>query len=290
MSRYKSHVVSAVDPAAQGVLEDLDRRMAAFYNSNAMTQYYAHAEAANVSWSEDCGQALIRKLASPGSRVVDFGCGSAHALRHLNDTGAAYTGCDVSAKQIHANQQEFGAAAQFITSSLYGTPFPDCVFDLAFSTYVLEHLVWPHRCLAEMVRVVKPGGFIVLVCPHFRPRNRIPSLFYGSYNAPIRDRLRQHDYLGVIRHLWLRQVHYPSLLRRNYPPQTRPFLINVSPSCLDGDYYPDNDAVYFTYTPEITAFLASLGASDVTDHYMTMHRISRRQETVVVVAQKRLEQ
>lgn len=63
MSRYTVKVVSAVDPAAQSVLEDLDRRMAAFYNSTAMTQYYAHAEAANVSWSEDCGQAVIRKLA-----------------------------------------------------------------------------------------------------------------------------------------------------------------------------------------------------------------------------------
>lgn len=168
-------------------------------------------------------------------------------------------------------------------------------FLIAFSTWHSVRMswsIWYGRIDASLrwCRVVKPGGFIVLVCPHFRPRNRIPSLFYGSYNATIRDRLRQHDYLGVIRHLWLRQVHYPSLLRRNYPPQTRPFLINVSPSCLDGDYYPDNDAVYFTYTPEITAFLASLGASDVTDHYMTMHRISRRQETVVVVAQKRLEQ
>ena len=290
MTCYTVDLVSAVDPAAQDALEELDRRMADFYNGDAMTQYYAHAEAANVSWSEDCGQALIRKLASPGSRVVDFGCGSAHALRHLSDTGVAYTGCDVSAKQIEANQRAFGAAAHFISSNLYGTPFPDDAFDLAFSTYVLEHLVWPHRCLTEMVREVKPGGFIVLVCPHFRPYNRIPSLSYGSYNAPIRDRLRQKDFFGVIRHLWLRQVHYPSLLRRDYPPQTWPFLINVSPSCLDGDYYPDNDAVYITHAPEITAFLASLGASDVTDHYMGMYRISRRQDTVVVVAQKRLEQ
>lgn len=164
MNRSTVNLVSAVDPAVQDALKDLDRRMAAFYNSNALTQYYAHAEAANVTWSEDCGQALIK------------------------------------------------------------------------------------------------------------------------------DRLRRNDYFGVIRHLWLRQVHYPSLLRRNFPPQRWPFLINVSPSCLYGDYYPDNDAVYFTYAPEITTFLASLGASDVTDHYMNIHRISRRQETVVLVAQKRLEQ
>lgn len=288
MSRYKVKLVSAIDPAAQDVLEDLDRRMAAFYNSDAMTQYYAHAEATNDLWSKDCGQALIRKLASPGTHAVDFGCGSAHALRHLSDTGAAYTGCDVSAKQIHANQQKFGAAGRFTTSSLYAAPFPDCVFDLAFSTYVLEHLVWPHRCLAEMVRVVKPGGFIVLVCPHFRPRNRIPSLFYGSYNAPIRDRLRRNDFFGVIRHLWLRQMYYPRLLRRNYPQQKWPFLINVSPACLDGDYYPDNDAVYFTCAGEITTFLSTLGASDVTDHYMKTHSILPRPETVVIVAQKQL--
>ncbi|NIU60939.1 MAG: methyltransferase domain-containing protein, partial [Pseudomonas stutzeri] len=45
-------------------------------------------------------------------------------------------------------------------------PFPDATFDVVFSHEVLEHVADDRACVAEMVRVTRPGGRIVVFVPN----------------------------------------------------------------------------------------------------------------------------
>ncbi len=71
-------------------------------------------------------------------------------------------------------------------------PFGDCEFDLVVCTEVLEHLLWPQRLLAELNRLLLPGGNILLSVPNISSLSyriawalgRIPSCA-ASGNLPV---------------------------------------------------------------------------------------------------------
>jgi ubiquinone/menaquinone biosynthesis C-methylase UbiE len=257
-------LVSATDASAQSALTDLDRRMAGYYGRSEIADYYQLAHCANEKWQPGTHHWLVREQVRAGMSVVDLGCGSGHAFENLKDLGARYTGVDWSEKQLQENARRYGDDARFVAASLYETGLPADGYDLAFSFYVLEHVTWPHRFLREMLRIVKPNGLVMIECPHFRPRGRIPSLRYGKRILPLKDKIRSGFFLDGFQHLYDRNIHYPRVLRRRFPKAKFPFLINLEPSCLQGDFYPDNDAVYFVDRDEVVAELSSLGAADVT--------------------------
>jgi SAM-dependent methyltransferase len=256
--------VSATDPAAQDALRELDRRMGEYYNSPAIDAYYGLAQSFNEVWERGTPHAAIRDLVPAGAAVVDMGCGSGHSYANLRDRNVRYTGLDVSARQIEKNAERCGPDATFVAASLYESGLPAGAFDVTFSTFVLEHLVWPHRFLDEVVRVTRPGGLIAIACPHFRPAGRMPSLRYGRSVATLGQRIKSGHLLAAARHYYLRNVRYPRLFAKQFGGGGHEFLINLRPTCLEGAYYPDNDAVYCVWRPEIVARLERLGARDVT--------------------------
>ncbi|MFT7677799.1 MAG: ubiquinone/menaquinone biosynthesis C-methylase UbiE [Planctomycetota bacterium] len=56
--------------------------------------------------------------------------------------------------------------------------FKDGVFDTVLSTEVLEHLPTPATCIAEMARVLKPGGKLLLTVPFSQPLHELPNDFW----------------------------------------------------------------------------------------------------------------
>ena len=85
-------------------------------------------------------------------KVLDVGSGSGY----LQDIVDDYTGLDISS----------AAAAHYHKAFVHGTatamPFADATFDAVWSVWVLEHIPNPEAALAEIRRVVKPGGLIYL--------------------------------------------------------------------------------------------------------------------------------
>lgn len=102
---------------------------------------------------------------APGMRVLDVGCGTGDYLRimaDLVDPGPA-VGIDLSVTLIaRAQQRTAGNAANlsFRVGDAYDLPFPDASFDRVVATQVLLHLADPWRAVAEMRRVLTPGGML----------------------------------------------------------------------------------------------------------------------------------
>jgi SAM-dependent methyltransferase len=86
-------------------------------------------------------------------KVLEVGSGSGL----LQDVVRDYTGLDIAETAACYYHKPFVAA------SADSLPFADDTFDAVWSVWVLEHLTNPERALAEMRRVVRPGGILVLM-------------------------------------------------------------------------------------------------------------------------------
>jgi ubiquinone/menaquinone biosynthesis C-methylase UbiE len=99
-----------------------------------------------------------------GSRLLDVGCGPGEVLVRLATIAPAIetTGLDVDAAMIaraRRKAEEFGSdGPSFVVADVASMPFPDASFDVVVSSYAVHH--WPDRNagLAEVLRILKPGG------------------------------------------------------------------------------------------------------------------------------------
>ena len=107
----------------------------------------------------------------PGTTGLDVGCGTGALAGRLADAGYAMTGVDPSQGMLDVLAEDRPAVAG-IRGDGTALPFDDATFDLALTVAALHHVAEPeavHATLVEMVRVVRPGGWIV-VWDH-NPRN-----------------------------------------------------------------------------------------------------------------------
>jgi methionine biosynthesis protein MetW len=108
---------------------------------------------------------LIFRELTPETRVLDVGCGTgrSYAPKLARLTGS-YVGVDVSERAVEAARAT-GLDARVIDDAS-DLPFAQESFDLITCIEVLEHLFVPHLALAEMHRVLSPGGRLVVSAPN----------------------------------------------------------------------------------------------------------------------------
>ncbi len=93
-----------------------------------------------------------------GREVLEVGCGTGLVLRRLAPIASRAVGVDLSPGML-ARARARGL--DVVEGSATELPFPDASFDVAVSFKVLAHVPDLARALAEMARVVRPGGVIV---------------------------------------------------------------------------------------------------------------------------------
>src|SRR5207237_552526 len=139
-----------------------------------------------------------------------------HVCRHWADRGFHYSGVDWSREQVEQNAATF-PDAEFFASSLYDVDLGGRQFDLVVTMYVVEHLVWPHRLLARMLELTKPGGLMAIMTPPFRHGEYLKSFDYGLSAIPIKDKLRRGRWIDAALHVYQHRLAYPRFLRREWP-------------------------------------------------------------------------
>jgi SAM-dependent methyltransferase len=88
--------------------------------------------------------------------VLDIGCGDGQIARMLADRGATVVGIDPTWNQISVAHQRGGAA--YARAAADQLPFADASFDAAVACLVFEHIDAVDQAIAEVARVVRPGG------------------------------------------------------------------------------------------------------------------------------------
>ena len=100
-------------------------------------------------------------------RWLDFGCAEGGYTSALLDNGAkSVVGVDVERDRINAAAALQIPNASFLAFSGSRLDFPDESFDGALVNEVLEHVADEQESLREILRVLKPGGCLILISPN----------------------------------------------------------------------------------------------------------------------------
>ncbi len=167
---------------------DLDRQ-------NALRERYRQ-ERPNWQPATEFYADLVRSKLQPSSLVLDLGCGRGGLVEQLGHPLNQIIGVDpdVASLQEHRLIDTLPLTAAIS----HALPFPDGRFDLIFCSWVMEHLAEPEKTLAEIGRVLKPGGVFVFITPNKRHpliglnnlinrfsnlQDELVRLFYGRVSA-----------------------------------------------------------------------------------------------------------
>ena len=116
---------------------------------------------------------------APGDEVLDLAAGTGTATTAIARAGARGAADDCSLGMMSEGRRR-GAPVPFIGADAQRLPFAEASFDAAVISFGLRNVHEPRRALAEMVRVVRPGGRVV-VCEFSTPSWRPFRTVYEKY-------------------------------------------------------------------------------------------------------------
>ncbi|TLS76043.1 class I SAM-dependent methyltransferase [Mariprofundus erugo] len=115
---------------------------------------------------EKSTSALIEKYAADGDRVLDVGVGLGRVLKPFNHLRRY--GIDISFDYLK-KARENGFEVAF--SKIEDMPYEDGFFDVVVACDVLEHVIDLHACCVQIIRVLKPGGTLIVRVPYMDDMN-----------------------------------------------------------------------------------------------------------------------
>ena len=114
-------------------------------------------------------EVVMRLLGPASGSILDCGMGPGRLLVELERRDWSVAGVDVSGEMVARARARLPTRAdQLLQGRLESLPFPSETFDAAVSTGVIEYVEDVPRALAEMARVLRPGGLFVVSMPNPR--------------------------------------------------------------------------------------------------------------------------
>jgi SAM-dependent methyltransferase len=166
-----------------------------------------------------------------GNRVLDFGCGAGRHAFEAYRRGADVVALDADSSVLkdvrdmfvamaEAGEAPAAARAAAVCGDGMSLPFPDGSFDRIVAAEVMEHLPQDKVVLAELMRVLAPGGLLAVTVPRWLPERVCWSLsaaYHQVEGGHVRI-YRRGGLLGMLRDVGLRplRTHYAHALHSPY--------------------------------------------------------------------------
>jgi demethylmenaquinone methyltransferase / 2-methoxy-6-polyprenyl-1,4-benzoquinol methylase len=103
---------------------------------------------------------LVSRLPRDGGHVLDVATGTGLVAEELVHRGFRVTGVDQSPEMLSVARRRFQGRVELLEAAAESLPFADGAFDHLTVTYLLRYVDDPGATLAELARVVRPGGIV----------------------------------------------------------------------------------------------------------------------------------
>ncbi|MFB2580595.1 class I SAM-dependent methyltransferase [Herbiconiux sp. P15] len=132
------------------------------------------------------GNAVLWRVATtravaprPGEKILDLAAGTGTSSASLAQSGAHVVAADFSPGMIEVGRRQQAAVPniEFVVADGMHLPFADAEFDAVTISFGLRNIADPKVALAELYRVTKPGGRIV-ICEFSRPIKPLRSAYF----------------------------------------------------------------------------------------------------------------
>jgi len=228
--------------------DELKDSLREFYNNNSAY----HKMTASSDKANNPQVSMLMSLVKRGNTYAEFGCGGGQ-ICGLVGLKAKVQGFDISPIAVAKARNRFeSVAVTFDVAEAAQCPIPANSVDGTYSFEVFEHLWDPVAALREMIRITKPGGFILVSCPnHF-------SLDLHLRKRPI---VRFSEYILA-------------LMRYLYDRIKGTVYINLVPNIDSSEVYPDCNMITSLVPWNISRLIKKLGCSlELIDtYYMCAHK------------------
>jgi len=184
------------------------------------------------------------------ARILDVGCGAGWSTLLLREKGHTAEGLD-----LHGDRLEAASALpdlRYTQGDAQAMPFPDGSFDVVSMYQVLEHVPDPKLALENGLRVLRPGGRLVVVGPnllsfgvnlYWALRTTARSISEGRLWEPRTPDLPRHPMGNTVPELWASTARHfvwtMQKLAREREPNFRMRVPDTRPP-----FHADNDACY----------------------------------------------
>lgn len=177
----------------------------AFYDR--MTEVYNPAMTPREFLEDDRYGNVVARVAEggQGQRILDAGCGNGW-LASLYGAGHMVVGIDLADANLRRIR---GLGMHAVKYNLDGPlPFADGVFDTVVCSEILEHIFNPDLLLREILRVLRPGGRVILTVPNLHCFRNRRDLLLGKFTPFIEFRVHD-DPADELAHVGVQHIrHY----------------------------------------------------------------------------------
>ena len=172
--------MNVVAPEMTPEMETLKARLKATWMSGDYGHFATYLEPGALEF-------LSRINVDPGARVLDVACGAGQIAIPMSRAGAKVTGVDIATnliEQARARAQAENLDARFDEGDAEMLPYPDSSFDIVVSLIGAMFAPRPERVAAELKRVCRPGGKIVM--GNWTPAGFVGQMFkiHGKHVPP----------------------------------------------------------------------------------------------------------
>lgn len=147
---------------------------------------------------------LLEKIAEFGKkirgRILDIGCGDGRISLTVAGEGRVMIGLELARRRVERAREKFAGEKQqgyFCQGDAEDLPFRAGVMDGIILTEVLEHVPDDNKVLRELIRVLKPGGRVIISLPSISWRKYILIKKNGVAVLDSSEHLREYSYFDL---------------------------------------------------------------------------------------------